>query len=73
MVEMRNTDFLRLKDLFDHKGPLIKRKKNTNDEDVNWLKIKRFFYGMVTDGLLYQYSMLEDSLQSATALEEITD
>lgn len=44
VIEMKISDILQAKNLFDKGGPLVNRKKNTEKESIQWLKIKRIFY-----------------------------
>ena len=61
VTEMKASDFLQAKNLFQSDGPLVNRKKNTDKENIQWLKIKRIVYAESIGTFLYKTSFEQEA------------
>lgn len=61
VTEMKASDFLQAKNLFQSNGPLVNRKKNTDKENIQWLKIKRIVYTESIGTFLYKTSFEQET------------
>ena len=59
--EMKASDFLQAKNLFQTNGPLVNRKKITEKQNIQWLKIKRIVYTESIGTFLYKTSFEQET------------